>query len=74
MGNTRHKLAVFIGRFQPFHIGHHTVIAAVAGKATSMLVLIGSAYRPRSWKNPFSYQERYDFLMEGVGGSDMQVD
>jgi len=73
MGTKRHKLAVFIGRFQPFHIGHHTVIAAVADKADSMLVLIGSAYRPRSWKNPFTYQERLEFLMEGVAGIAMPV-
>lgn len=74
MGNKPHKLAVFIGRFQPFHIGHHTVIAAAANKVDSMLVLIGSACRPRSWKNPFTYQERQGFLAEGVADIDLPVD
>ena len=74
MAQKRHKLAVFIGRFQPFHIGHHTVINSVADRVDSMLVLVGSAYRPRSWKNPFTYQERADFLAEGVAGIALPVD
>lgn len=53
MGSKRHTLAVFIGRFQPFHIGHHDVVASMATQADSMLILIGSAYRARSWKKPF---------------------
>ncbi|WP_438266652.1 hypothetical protein, partial [Erwinia amylovora] len=26
MENKKYRLAVFIGRFQPYHIGHHSVI------------------------------------------------
>ena len=74
MGNPSHKLAVFIGRFQPFHIGHHAVISSVVGKADSLLVLIGSAHRPRSWKNPFTYPERYGFLKAGVADIPLPVE
>lgn len=74
MGQKRHTLAVFIGRFQPFHIGHHDVLEMLAGKADSTLVLVGSAYRPRSWKNPFTFNERRAFIEQGTADIDMPVD
>ena len=57
-----HTLAVFIGRFQPFHIGHMDVVESALADADSLLILVGSAYRPRSWKNPFTYNERTAFI------------
>jgi len=73
MAPKRHRLAVFIGRFQPFHIGHRAVIEEMVGQVDSLLVLIGSAYRPRSWKNPFSYDERRQFLEAGIDGIPLPV-
>ncbi|WP_411889288.1 NUDIX domain-containing protein [Yoonia sp. SDW83-1] len=60
--STRHRLAVFIGRFQPFHAGHMDVVQNALTQADSLLMLVGSAYRPRSWKNPFTYAERAAFV------------
>lgn len=74
MGDQRHTLAVFIGRFQPFHIGHLDVIASVAARADSILMLVGSAYRPRSWKNPFSYGERLQFIRGSTSDLGVAVD
>jgi len=73
MSLKRHRLAVFIGRFQPFHIGHRAVIEEMVGQVDSVLVLIGSAYRPRSWKNPFDYEERQQFLEAGISGIPLPV-
>jgi bifunctional NMN adenylyltransferase/nudix hydrolase len=63
---TRQTLAIFIGRFQPFHAGHLDVVEQALSRADSMLMLVGSAYRPRSWKNPFSYSERRAFIAAGT--------
>ena len=57
-----HTLAVFIGRFQPFHVGHMYVVETALMQSDSLLILVGSSYRPRSWKNPFSYGERVSFI------------
>lgn len=65
---TNQTLAVFIGRFQPFHLGHLDVVTRAFAVADSALLLVGSAYRPRSWKNPFSYAERRAFIMAGTQG------
>jgi bifunctional NMN adenylyltransferase/nudix hydrolase len=51
-------LLVFIGRFQPFHKGHLTVVHAGLAQAEHLLLLAGSANRPRSLRDPFSADER----------------
>lgn len=56
------KLLVFIGRFQPFHMGHKKVIDEALQLSEKVLVLVGSAYSPRTLRNPFTYEERVDFV------------
>lgn len=53
-----HDLLVFVGRFQPFHLGHKRVIQLALEQAKRVLVLVGSSYQPRTIKNPFTYDER----------------
>lgn len=62
----KQTLAVFIGRFQPFHLGHLDVIERALESADQILLLVGSSYRPRSWKNPFTYAERRAFIAAGT--------
>lgn len=74
MGNKTHKLALLIGRFQPFTQAHRGVLQNLEGKVDSTLMLVGSAYRPRSWKNPFTYNERKSFIEAGSDGINMPID
>ena len=53
-----YDLLVFVGRFQPFHNSHKQVLTTALQKAQRVLVLIGSANRTRSPKNPFTATER----------------
>jgi len=57
-----HDLAVFIGRFSPFHVGHYHVISQALQQAEHVLVLVGSARSPRSYRVPFTFQERRDMI------------
>jgi bifunctional NMN adenylyltransferase/nudix hydrolase len=66
MSPQRHTLAVFIGRFQPFHIGHRAVMAHAETFADSALIIVGSAYRARSPKNPLTYPERAQMIETGL--------
>ncbi len=50
--------AVFIGRFQPLHIGHQHVIDTALKNAETVIVLIGSAEASRSIRDPFTFEER----------------
>lgn len=51
-------MAVFIGRFQPFHLGHKEVVDEALAIAKKVLILIGSSYEPRSLRNPWHFDER----------------
>ncbi|WP_434403953.1 bifunctional nicotinamide-nucleotide adenylyltransferase/Nudix hydroxylase [Sphingobium sp. DN12] len=53
---------VFIGRFQPLHIGHEHVIAHALEKVERLIVLVGSANVARDPRNPFSFAEREAML------------
>lgn len=61
---TKYDYAVLIGRFQPFHKGHLEVIQHGLKIARKVIVLVGSANRPRGLRNPFSFEERRDMIFE----------
>lgn len=64
--NRNYDLAVFIGRMQIFHLGHLSVISQGLKEAEHVLVLIGSATSPRCHRNPFTYKEREDMVMNSL--------
>ena len=71
MGKSKWTFGVYIGRFQPFHNGHLELITKDIGKLGHLIILIGSANRPRDIKNPWTYEERRDMvtaslLAEGI--------
>jgi bifunctional NMN adenylyltransferase/nudix hydrolase len=49
---------VFIGRFEPFHNGHHAVVSKALKLADKLIVLVGSANKPRTIRNPWNVSER----------------
>ena len=53
-----YKLAVYIGRFSPFHKGHHQTLLSGFDLAPKVLVLVGSRFPNRSLENPFTFEER----------------
>ncbi len=56
--NKKYDYAVFIGRFQPFHIGHLHVFKEALQSAEKLLVLVGSSDGARTLRNPFTFAER----------------
>ena len=58
----RTRIGVFIGRFQPFHLGHERAIAMALEKVDTLLVIVGSANEPRTARNPFTAPERVGMI------------
>lgn len=54
--------AIFIGRFQPFHLGHLFVVKKLAEKFDSIIIAIGSSQEKGTLENPFSYNERKEMI------------
>lgn len=69
----KYDLAVFIGRFQPFHLGHLHVLEQCKRLADHTLVLIGSSGRPRTLKNPFKFEEREMMVMAAAQSIDSEI-
>jgi nicotinamide-nucleotide adenylyltransferase len=54
--------ALFIGRFQPLHIGHLYVITELAERYEHVKIGIGSSQHSHTPKNPLSAEEREEML------------
>lgn len=67
------RLAVVIGRFQPVHIGHmRDVLLPAYRESDHVLILLGSANRAPSPKNPFSPEKRADLIREAYAGEGLE--
>ena len=49
---------VYVGRFQPFHLGHLGAIKAVLKDVDELVIVIGSAQYSHNINNPFTAGER----------------
>ena len=68
-------LTVIIGRFQPFHRGHRKLFEHASTISKDALVLIGSAFRPRSSRYAFTWDERASFIETALksAGIDLNI-
>jgi len=53
---------LFIGRFQPFHLGHLHLIKEVCKEVNSLIIVIGSSQEKNTKENPFSAIERVEMI------------
>jgi len=58
----RYDYLIFIGRFQPFHLGHEHILREALKLSDKVIVLVGSAYQPRTVRNPWDFNERKEFI------------
>jgi len=56
------KQALFVGRFQPFHLGHLSVIKNALKKEDRLIIVIGSAEENHEPPNPFTSGERFQMI------------
>lgn len=66
MSTEKYDLLVFIGRFQPFHLGHQRVVELALKQAKHVLILVGSSYQARTIKNPFTLAERQEMILQNL--------
>jgi nicotinamide-nucleotide adenylyltransferase len=53
---------LIIGRFQPFHLGHLSLIKKSLSDADEIIIAIGSSNNKREDINPFLTEERYTMI------------
>jgi nicotinamide-nucleotide adenylyltransferase len=52
------RRGLYVGRFQPFHLGHLDAIKDVLGEVEELVIVIGSAQYSHNFNNPFTAGER----------------
>ena len=50
--------AGFLGRFQPFHLGHHNAVKQLNENYSEPVIIVGSSGKSRTEDNPLSFEER----------------
>jgi nicotinamide-nucleotide adenylyltransferase len=52
------RRGLYVGRFQPFHLGHLSVIKKILSEVDELVIVIGSAQYSHNLDNPFTAGER----------------
>ncbi len=56
------KIALFVGRFQPFHKGHLKIIQKILKQNTKIIIIIGSAEQKNNPQNPLCIKKRIELI------------
>jgi bifunctional NMN adenylyltransferase/nudix hydrolase len=69
----KYDTLVLIGRFQPLHSAHLEIIKRATALTDQLVIIVGSAKQPRTYKNPFTFEERRAMIKDATRGLNMQV-
>lgn len=58
--------ALIVGRFQPYHLGHHNAVKNILKEADELVIVIGSADNSYSLENPFTAGERTEMIAQSL--------
>ena len=69
----KYDTLVFIGRFQPLHNAHLEIIKRCTALTEHLVIVVGSAHQPRTYKNPFTYDEREQMIRRAAGSLNIRI-
>lgn len=69
----KYDTLVLIGRFQPFHNAHLEIVKRATALCDKLIIVVGSSKQPRTYKNPFSFEERAQMIRYATMGLRLQI-
>jgi nicotinamide-nucleotide adenylyltransferase len=60
------KRGLYVGRFQPFHLGHLRAVGDILGEVEEVIIVIGSAQYSHTLNNPFTAGERLVMIRKAL--------
>src|SRR5881296_3641451 len=63
---------LYVGRFQPFHLGHLEAIRHLLGQVDELVIVVGSAQHSHTHENPFTAGERITMIRRAL--KDAKID
>jgi bifunctional NMN adenylyltransferase/nudix hydrolase len=73
MTSKKYDTLVFILRGQPFHNAHLEIIKRATALTDQIVVIVGSSKQPRTYKNPFTFEERRAMIKSATAGLALSV-
>jgi bifunctional NMN adenylyltransferase/nudix hydrolase len=73
MSDKKYDTLVLIGRFQPLHNAHLEIIKRATALTDQLVIITGSGKQPRTYKNPFTSQERAQMIKSATLGLSMYI-
>ena len=64
--NFEYDYCIYIGRFQPFHLGHLETVKVALQKAQTVLIMLGSYKVAPDTKNPWNAAEREQMILSCI--------
>ena len=63
----------YIGRFQPYHDGHHRMVERIAGEVDELVLGIGSADDSHTRHDPFTAGERIMMITKALADAELVI-
>ncbi len=60
------KRGLFVGRFQPFHMGHLKAVKDILKKLDELVIVVGSSQYSHRMDNPFTAGERVTMIRQAL--------
>lgn len=60
------RRGLYVGRFQPFHLGHLSVVKKILEEVDELVIVIGSAQYSHNADNPFTAGERLIMIRKAL--------
>jgi len=67
-------VGLYVGRFQPFHLGHLEVVKLILRKVDELIIVVGSAQYSHAKSNPFTVGERIKMIRESLKETKINLD
>lgn len=58
--------ALIVGRFQPYHMGHHNAVKNILQEVEELVIVVGSSDNSYSVDNPFTAGERVEMISQSL--------
>lgn len=72
--NRKYKTGLVLGRFQPIHNGHLSIIHRALDECDNVIIVIGSAQESGTKKNPFDVAQRIELIRRSLRSKMEKID
>jgi len=62
MAEKQFSTGLYVGRFQPFHLGHLFAVRYALKRANNLIIAIGSSQKSHELRHPFTLGERIEMI------------